>query len=131
MNKGGIKKAEEAPRSSQHCNRILQLGTGGSGVKNPPANTGDPGSIPGSGRSPGEGNGNPLQCSGLENPTDSPWGHEESDTTERLNLHHHLATAVTQPDKPPTENQLPFLALPVSPLPSLAPSPPLQGKTCV
>ena len=31
-------------------------------------NTGDPGSIPGSGRSPGEGNGNPLQYSCLENP---------------------------------------------------------------
>ena len=30
-------------------------------VKNPPANSGDTGSIPGSGRSPGEGNGNPLQ----------------------------------------------------------------------
>ena len=31
-------------------------------------NAGDPGSIPGSGRSPGEGNGNPLQSSSLENP---------------------------------------------------------------
>ena len=34
---------------------------GGSVVKNPPANAGDVGSIPGSERSPGEGNGNPLQ----------------------------------------------------------------------
>ena len=33
-------------------------------------NAGDPGSIPGSGRSPGEGNGNPLQYSYLENPMD-------------------------------------------------------------
>ena len=33
-------------------------------------NAGDPGSIPGSGRFPGEGNGYPLQCSGLENPMD-------------------------------------------------------------
>ena len=33
-------------------------------------NVGDPGSIPESGRSPGEGNGNPLQYSGLENPMD-------------------------------------------------------------
>ena len=33
-------------------------------------NAGDPGSIPGSGRSPGEGNGNPLQHSCLENPMD-------------------------------------------------------------
>ena len=39
-------------------------------VKNPPANTGDPGSIPGSGRSPGGGNGSPLQYSCLENPMD-------------------------------------------------------------
>ena len=43
---------------------------GGSVVKNPPANTGDADSIPGSGRSPGEGNGNPLQYSCLENPMD-------------------------------------------------------------
>ena len=42
-------------------------------VKNPPANAGnakDTGLIPGSGRSPGEGNGNPLQYSCLENLTD-------------------------------------------------------------
>ena len=37
-------------------------------VKNLPANTGDAGSIPGSGKSPGEGNGYPLQYSCLENP---------------------------------------------------------------
>ena len=61
-------------------------------VKNPPVNagdSGDPGSIPESGRFPGEGNGNPLQCSCLENPRDrGAWwaavygGHTESDTTE-------------------------------------------------
>ena len=39
-------------------------------VKNLPANAGDVGSIPGWGRSPGEGNGNPLQYSCLENPMD-------------------------------------------------------------
>ena len=42
-------------------------------VKNPPANAGDAkdtNSIPGSGRSPGEGNGNPLQYSCLDNPMD-------------------------------------------------------------
>ena len=43
---------------------------GGSVVKNLPANAVDEGSIPGSGRSPGEGNGNPLQYSCLENPMD-------------------------------------------------------------
>ena len=42
-------------------------------IKNPPANAGDArdmGSIPGLDRSPGEGNGNPLQNSCLENPVD-------------------------------------------------------------
>ena len=43
---------------------------GGSAVENLPANAGDMRSIPGSGRSPGEGNGNPLQYSCLENPMD-------------------------------------------------------------
>ena len=59
-------------------------------VKNPPANAGDirdMGSIPRSGRSPGEGHGNPLQYSHLENPMDrgawrATWGHKESDMTE-------------------------------------------------
>ena len=41
---------------------------GGSEVKASASNAGDPGSIPGLGRSPGEGNGNPLQYSCLENP---------------------------------------------------------------
>ena len=43
---------------------------GGSVVKNPPANAGDRGSIPGSERSPGAGNGNSLQDSCLGNPMD-------------------------------------------------------------
>ena len=56
-------------------------------LKNPPANAGDVedmSSIPGSGRSPGEGNGNPLQYSCLERrlAAYSSWGHKESDTTE-------------------------------------------------
>ena len=58
-------------------------------VKNPPAsagNTRDVGLIPGSGSSPGEGNGKPLQYSCLENSMDrvaySLWGHKESDVTE-------------------------------------------------
>ena len=42
----------------------------GSEVKDLPTNAGDTGSIPGSGRSPGEGNGNPLQYSCLGNPVD-------------------------------------------------------------
>ena len=62
---------------------------GGSMVKNLPANVGEVGSIPGKGRSPGEGNGNPLQYSCLENPKDrGAWwaivhgGRKESDTIE-------------------------------------------------
>ena len=50
--------------------------SGGSGIKNPPANAGDWGSTPGSGRSPGEGNGNPLQYSCLENSMDRGVGHD-------------------------------------------------------
>ena len=42
----------------------------GAVIKNLPASAGDPGSIPGSGRSPGEGNGNAFQYSCLENPMD-------------------------------------------------------------
>ena len=57
---------------------------------------GDLGSIPGLGRSPGEGNGNPLQYSCLGNPTDGGtwWAtvHRvtELDTTEQLHLHFHF-----------------------------------------
>ena len=47
---------------------------GGLVVKNLPASAGDTGSIPGSGRSPGEGNGNLLQYSCQKNPMDrGPW----------------------------------------------------------
>ena len=45
---------------------IIEDFPGGTVVKNPPANVGDAGSIPGLGRSPGVGNGNPLQYSFLE-----------------------------------------------------------------
>ena len=50
-------------------------------------NAGDLDSIPGLGRSPGEGKGYPLHYSGLENSMDySPWGCKESDRTEKLSL---------------------------------------------
>ena len=59
---------------------------GGSEVKASASNVGDPGSIPGSGRPPGEGKGNPLQYSCLENPMGrGAWRVTESDTTEGLN----------------------------------------------
>ena len=65
----------------------------GSVVKNPPTNAGDAGSIPGSGRSPGDGNGNHSSILAWR----IPWmeelgglqstGCKESDTTERLHFH--------------------------------------------
>ena len=62
---------------------------GGSDGKESTCNAGDLGSIPGSGRSPGEGHGNPLQYSCLENPHGQrnlagygPWGHKELDRIE-------------------------------------------------
>ena len=61
----------------------------GSDGKESICNVGDLGSIPGLGRSPGEGHGDPLQYSCLENLHGqrslagySPWGHKESDMTE-------------------------------------------------
>ena len=52
------------------------------------SNVGDLGSIPGLGRSPGEGKGYPFQYSGLENSIDySSWDRKESDMTECLSRH--------------------------------------------
>ena len=59
-------------------------------IENRPASAGDAVLIPGSGQSPGEGNGNPLRYSCLGNLMNrerslagySPWGRKESDTTE-------------------------------------------------
>ena len=61
----------------------------GSAGKESACNVGDLGSIPGLGRSPGEGKGYPLQYAGLENSMDglySPWDRKELDTTEQLSL---------------------------------------------
>ena len=76
---------------------------GGSVVKNPPANAGDTGLIPWSGRFPGEGNGNPLQYSCLKNPMDrGAWqatvcGVTELDMTEVLTIHFSLHRATLFP----------------------------------
>ena len=78
---------------SMLCIYFLDLNCG-SEVKALASNAGDPGSIPGLGRSPGEGNGNPLQYSCLESPMNggslvghSPQGRKESDMAERLHFH--------------------------------------------
>ena len=72
-------------------NRRVKI-TGGSVVKNPTANAGDAGLIPGSGRSPGEGNCNLFQYSCKGNPMDRGawWARvhgitNQSDRTEPLN----------------------------------------------
>ena len=81
--------------------RMIQVGLGdGKGFpgdsdsKESARIVGDLSSIPGAGRAPGEGNGNPLQYSCLENPMDGGasratvhGGPKESDTTERLHFH--------------------------------------------
>ena len=60
-------------------------------------NVGDLGSVPGTGRSPGEGNGYPLpgEFHGQRNLAGySPWGHKQSDTTKRLTLSLHFSLAL-------------------------------------
>ena len=69
---------------------------GSSVVNNPPANaghTGDSGSIPGLGRSPGEGNSNPLQYSCLENPMDGGawWAAIHGVPKSQTRLHFHFS----------------------------------------
>ena len=69
---------------------VMSFPGGSDGKKKSASNVGDPGSICGLGRSPGEGNGNPLQNSSLENSKDRgawratvhAWGHKKMDTTE-------------------------------------------------
>ena len=69
---------------------------GGSDSKESACNAGHTGSVPGLGRSPGGGHGNPLQCSCLENPHGqrslvgySPWGRKDLDTTGWLSTAQH------------------------------------------
>ena len=76
--------------------------SGGSDSKASACNARDPGSFPGSGRSPGERNGNPLQYSCLENfhgPRTlvgyCPQGHKESDTTEQLHFTYGICLCLT------------------------------------
>ena len=89
--------------------RHFKIFLGGSDGKESTCNAGDMGSIPGLGRSLGEGNGNPLQYSCLENPTDkgswgwlgvgySPWGHREVDMTEWLSIENLKQGCVTRTD---------------------------------
>ena len=73
---------------------------GGSEVKASACNAGDPASIPESGRSPGEGNGNALRTLAWRIPWGrslvgySPWGPKESDTTEQLHTLYSLTHSI-------------------------------------
>ena len=70
---------------------------GGSEVKVPASNAGDLSSIPGSGRHPGEGNGNPLQYSCLENPIDK--GAWQATVHGVARVRHDLVTKPPHDDK--------------------------------
>ena len=74
---------------------------GGAVVKNSPANVGDVGLIPESGRSPGKGHGNPLQCLCLGNPMDE--GAWQATVYGVAKIRHDLVT------KPPPPHILRFL----------------------
>ena len=78
-------------------------------------NAGDTGSIPGSGRSPGEGNGNPLQYSCLENPTDrGAWCtivHRVTKSQTRLSHWAHTVAFTWSPTRPTASCSLPLPSL--------------------
>ena len=77
-------------RTSMQVHGTLEGFPGSSALKDPAATTGDPGSIPGSGRSPGGGHGSPLQCSGLGSPMPEEPGGVQSLGSQRVR--HDLAT---------------------------------------
>ena len=85
-------EAHAAGRRTAYVARLFShCFSGGSAVKTLPANAGDTGLIPGSGRSPGEGNGNALQYSCLGNPKDrGAWWAIESMGSKKIG--HDLAT---------------------------------------
>ena len=79
-------------------NISLGASLGGSVVKNPPVKAGDLDLIPGSGRSPGEGNGNPLQYSCLKNPMDrGAWQAAVHGFTKNRTRLNDLTTIATYP----------------------------------
>ena len=94
--------------------KFIMVFPSGSAVKNPPASAGNVSLIPGSGRAPGEGNGNPLQYSCLKNSMDrgALWAKvhrvAESDTqTQALFVH--------SPQLPPSPYHFTGRILPMSP----------------
>ena len=92
--------SQRAPFLGVNSYNLIRASQVALGVRNLPANegnTGDMGWIPGSGRAPGGGHGNPLQSSCLENPMDrgglagcSPFGHKEAEGTVHSIAQGHL-----------------------------------------
>ena len=80
---------------NNHCLCSLVSFPGGSDGKASACNVGDLDSISGSGRSPGEGNGNPFQCAYLENPMDR--GALQATVHEVSRVRHNLVTKPTPP----------------------------------
>ena len=85
------KKNEKEVKTAYGTCEITSSFPGGSDSTEPACSARDLSSIPGLERSPGEGYGNPFQCSCLENPHGqrrlvghSPWGSQESDMTEQI-----------------------------------------------
>ena len=99
---------QELPLEKGDAPTAVFLGfPGSSDGKESACDLGDLGSMSGSGRSPGGGRGNPLQCSFLENPHGqrslagySPWGRKESETTERLSRAHRLLSSCGEQGAP-------------------------------
>ena len=98
----GVQSAKCSKLGNRHGLLYYTGFPGNSDGKVSACNAEDPGSIPRSGRSPGEGNGNPLQYSCLDNPMDrgawrgySPWGHRDGHkgATKQQEPNHHLQCA--------------------------------------
>ena len=108
---------------------------GGSDGKESAHSAGDPGPIPGLGRSPGGGNGSPLQYSCLENSVDrgawqaSPWGRTESDVTEWLSRSDQFSRSAVSDSMQPHESQHARIPCP-SPTPRVHPNPCLSSRWC-
>ena len=89
--------AVEQVTQEKGTNKTCKI-SGGSVVKNPPASAGDMGSIPGSGRSPGTGHGNPLQYSCLGNPMDRGawWAAAHGVTKNQTQLNNYTITTTNK-----------------------------------
>ena len=97
-----------SPAASRHQLHLPAGFPGGSVLTRSPAKAGDLGSVPGLGRSPGEGNGNPLQYSCLENPMDrGAWratDHRVAQSKTQLRDSAHTRTSLLP--RPATEAEL-------------------------